>query len=144
MKRSKENPVCPLCHKLYLEAVWAEAIPYPDFLKKIKQEHTLRKYSKIYIETNAFQKAIMYEKELKGLPLVDSVTDTNKERRFISMSSHFEASRAVVNPLLRGRGEFYTEWIQFPKGKFDDALDAVEIGIRNILTTGDVDAWVLG
>lgn len=129
---------------LYLEDVWADAIPYPDFLRKIREEYVLRKYVKIYIETNAFQKAIMFEDQLKGLPLVDSATDKDKQRRFISMSSHFEASRILVNPLLRGRGEFWTEWIQFPKGRFDDALDAVEIGIRNILTQGDVDAWVLG
>jgi len=49
------------------------------------------------------------------------------------MSSHYESKRILVNPLLLRRSEFWTEWVQFPRGQYDDALDAVEIVTREIV-----------
>lgn len=115
----------------YLIDVWAERVPFPTFLQTLTQLHHKYGYSKLFVETNAFQKSLMYQQELRGLPLAESRTDRDKERRFISMSSHFESGRILVNPLLR-HSEFWTEWIQFPRGQYDDALDAVEIVTRRL------------
>lgn len=117
--------------KGYLIDVWAERIPFPLFLRKIVQSHELYNYSKMYVETNAFQSVLLNQQELEGLPLVGTQTSSNKEQRFISMSSHFEALRILVNPLLYN-GSFWTEWVQFPRGQYDDALDAVEIVVRKL------------
>jgi predicted phage terminase large subunit-like protein len=114
----------------YLIDVWAEKTPFPQLLNQINFQHKKHGYARIFVETNAFQKSLMHQQELRGLPLVSSQTDRDKERRFISMSSHFEAGRILVHPLLK-RSEFWTEWVQFPRGQYDDALDAVEIVIRN-------------
>jgi phage terminase large subunit-like protein len=35
------------------------------------------------------------------------------------------------------RSEFFQEWVQFPRGKNDDALDCVEIAVRNLLGAAD-------
>jgi len=70
-------------------------------------------------------------------------TVTSKEQRFIPMASHFESKRVLVNPLLLNRGEFWTEWIQFPKGAHDDALDAVELVVKHLVGAPE-PAWVLG
>jgi predicted phage terminase large subunit-like protein len=115
----------------YLLNVWAEKVPFPTLLQTINHYYKKYRYSRIYVETNAFQKSLMYQQELRGLPLVGTQTDKNKERRFISMSSHFESQRILVNPLLE-HSEFYTEWIQFPRSQYDDALDAVEIVTRRL------------
>lgn len=114
----------------YLEDVWAETLAFPDFLRKLQHLHDMNQYAKIYVETNAFQKILTYLPELKGLPIVTSQTVKDKESRFIPMSSHFEGSRILVNPLLNMKTEFWTEWVQFPRGQHDDALDAVEIVTR--------------
>jgi phage terminase large subunit-like protein len=66
----------------------------------IKRLHIKHQFVKLFVETNAFQKSLMYQQELQGLPLAESPTDRDKERRFISMSSHFESGRILVNPLL--------------------------------------------
>jgi hypothetical protein len=123
-------------NKAYLKDVWAERMPFPQILKeKIPQLNELYHYVKIYIESNAFQKVLTYVPELKGLPIVPTQTAQSKELRFTgmaSMSSHFESSRIEVNPLINNpRSEFYNEWVQFPRGQNDDALDAVEIVVRN-------------
>jgi len=117
----------------YLEDVWAERMPFPMFLQKLRQLHAIHHYSKIYIESNAFQKVLTFVPELRGLPIVPAPTVRDKEQRFISMSSHFEAKRVLVNPLLLQRSEFWTEWVQFPRGQYDDALDSTEIVTRNVL-----------
>ena len=125
----------------YLLDVWAEKLTFPMFLKKVRDLHLTHKYAKIFVESNAFQKVLTFVPELRqGLPIVPSVTDRDKERRFIAMSSHFEAKRVLVNPLLLRRGEFWHEWVQFPRGQYDDALDAVEIVTRNVISVPE--AWV--
>jgi len=119
----------------YLVDVWAEHMPFPDILKhKLPQLHSQYHYSKIYMETNFWQKILTYLPELKGLPIVPVQTVKNKEARFIPMSSHFESKRILVNPLLlTQKSEFWNEWVQFPRGQHDDALDAVEIVTRNVI-----------
>lgn len=114
----------------YLEDVYAERTSFPEFLKKIQHLHVLHDYAKIFIEANAFQKVLTFLQELSGLPMVTSQTVKNKEERFIPMSSHFESKRILVNPLLNMRSEFWMEWVQFPRGQHDDALDSVEIVTR--------------
>lgn len=129
----------------YLEDVWAERKSFPAFLQKIQQLHALHRYNKIYVESNAFQKVLTFVNELRGLPIVPSVTVHDKEQRFISMSSHFESKRVLLNPLLDSKSEFWNEWVQFPRGQHDDALDAVEIVTRNVIgAKGDIHGWVLG
>lgn len=114
----------------YLEDAWAKAVPIPEFLRKINEFHQKHHYAKIFIESNAFQKILVFLPELSGLPIVPSQTIKDKEQRFIGMSSHFEAKRILINPTINLRSEFYTEWVQFPRGQHDDALDAVEIVTR--------------
>ena len=117
----------------FLEDVWADTLPFPLFLKKVEQLHSLHKFDKIFMEANAFQKVLLFVPELRGLPTVPTQTERDKEKRFISLSSHFESKRVLVNPLLQRRSEFWTEWVQFPRGQHDDAVDAVELVTRNVL-----------
>ena len=117
----------------FLEDVWAEAIPFPQFLQKLRHLHEVNNYAKIFVEANAFQKVLTFMQELAGLPIVTSQTSKDKEQRFIPMSSHFESKRILVNPLLNLKSEFWTEWVQFPRGQHDDALDAVEIVTRETI-----------
>lgn len=130
-------------NQLYLVDVWAEHMPFPDILKhKLPQLHSRYHYSKIYMETNFWQKILTYLPELKGMPIVPVQTVKDKESRFIPMSSHFEAKRVLVNPLLLNRSEFWTEWVQFPRGQHDDALDAVELAVTNLIGIPE-PAWAV-
>lgn len=121
----------------YLIDVWSETVAFPSFLEKLRQLHVLHDYSKIYFESNAFQKVLSFLPEIRQLPAVPTHTSKNKEQRFIPMSSHFEAKRILVNPLmLSPNNEFFIQWIQFPRGQYDDAVDSVEIVTRNTLAYG--------
>ena len=118
----------------YLEELWCEKVPLPSFLRELQRLHNVHHYAKIFLEANAFQKVLMFLPELRGLPIVPTQTVRDKEQRFIAMSSHFESKRVLVNPLIKTpRNEFYIEWIQFPRGQYDDALDCAEIVTRNVV-----------
>lgn len=126
----------PQTGQAYLEDVWAEHLPFPQILKeKLPQLMQQYHYSKIYMETNFWQKLLTKMPELQGYPIVPINTVTNKEQRFIPMSSHFESKRVLVNPLLLNRSEFWTEWVQFPRGQHDDAVDAVDLVVSNVLSS---------
>jgi len=118
----------------YLVDVWAEHLPFPDILKtKLPLLNTQYRYRKIYLETNFWQKLLLKMPELQGYPIVPVNTVHDKTKRFIPMSSHFESKRVLVNPLLLRRSEFWTEWVQFPRGQHDDALDATELVVSKIM-----------
>ena len=83
----------------------------------------------------AFQKHPATE---QTYPIVPVQTVSNKEQRFIPLSSHFESRRVLVNPLLLSqRGEFFKQWIEFPRGNHDDAIDCVDLVVSNVLAEGD-------
>lgn len=118
----------------FLREVWAEHLPFPTILKtKLPELIQLYKPVKIFMETNFWQKLLLNMPELRGYPIVPVNTVKNKEQRFIPMSSHFEAKRVLLNPLLLNHSEFWTEWVQFPRGQHDDAIDAAEIVVSNII-----------
>lgn len=133
-------------HQGYLLDVWAEHMPFPQIMKeKLPQLHRTYRYAKIYMETNFWQKILTFMPELKGLPIVPVQTVKDKESRFIPMSSHFEAKRVLINPLLDRKTEFWNEWVQFPRGQHDDALDCVEIVVTNVVgKRSDVRGWTFG
>jgi len=96
------------------------------------------------METNFWQKLLLNVPELKALPIIPVNTVKDKTSRFIPMSSHFESGRVKVNPMLLNRGEFWTEWVQFPRGQHDDALDAVELVVSRIIQTKAKEpTWLL-
>lgn len=123
----------------YLVDVWADKLPFPSFLQKLKTMHTIHKYARMYLESNAFQKVLMWIPELRELPTSPTPTHRDKESRFIAMSSHYESKRVLVNPLLLNKSEFWTEWVQFPRGQYDDAIDSVEIVTRKTVSSGKID-----
>lgn len=128
----------PQTKQCYLEDVWAEHMPFPQILKeKLPQFVQQYKFSRIFMETNFWQKLLLKMPELNGLPIVPVNTVKNKEERFIPLSSHFESKRILVNPLLLNKGEFWTEWVQFPRGQHDDAIDCVELVVSNVFTHCD-------
>jgi predicted phage terminase large subunit-like protein len=131
-------------NQAYLVDVWAEHMPFPTILKtKLPLLHSQYRYAKMYMETNFWQKLLMQMPELHGYPIVPIQTVKDKESRFIPMSSHFESKRVLVNPLINNqKSEFWLEWVQFPHGQHDDALDCVEMVVRNVVQTAQ-PAWIL-
>lgn len=131
--------------KIYHIATWIDLVPLHEFYKQLIIMNRDHKPVKIYVETNAFQEVIMHEDSLRGLPMVKSPTDRNKERRFLTMGSHYQAERVEVNPKINNQQhEFWTEWVQFPYGEFDDGLASAEIALRNLISIPVEEDWVLG
>ena len=121
-------------NKNYLVDVWIEHKPLVDILKnKIPLLNNQYRFVKVYFEKNFWQKLLLNVPELKSLPIVPIVTVRDKTSRFISMTSHFESKRILVNPDLLHNSKFYLEWIQYPHGQHDDGLDATEMLVSNMI-----------
>lgn len=129
--------------QMYLFDVWAERLGPPGFFKKLREFHVEYNFAKIYVESNAFQRVLTFIPEFtRGLPTTPTHTDSNKHRRIIAMSSHFESKRVLINPAINNiKHEFISEWIQFPRGEYVDALDSTEILLRNVI--GKPQPWVI-
>jgi hypothetical protein len=131
--------------EIFLVDVWAEKTSMKNFLDQLNSFHATYSFQKIFVEANSFQKILIYLPQIKKLPCVPTYSSVNKERRLIPISAHFQAEKIKVNPvLLTLDSVFYVQWIQFPRGQNDDALDAVEICARNIIETAPVDAFKFG
>jgi len=127
----------PRANRGYLRDVFAQHLDLPTILKtKLPEIMQLYKPLKIYMETVFWQKLLTKLPELQGYPIVPIRTVKDKEARFIPMSSHFESKRVLVNPLLLNRSEFWTEWVQFPRGQHDDAVDCVEMVVTKTVGSG--------
>jgi len=121
--------------KHYLVDVWVEHLPLVTILKsKIPLLNNQYKFVKVYFEKNFWQKLLLQVPELSVLPIVPINTVKDKTSRFISMTSHFESKRVLVNPELLHNSEFFMEWIQYPHGQHDDGLDAVEMLVTKMFT----------
>jgi predicted phage terminase large subunit-like protein len=127
----------PVKNQGYLREVWAEHLDLPTIIKTVfAQKVQLYKPLKIYMEANFWQKLLNKLPELQGYPITPINTVKNKEERFIPMSSHFESKRVLVNPLLLNKSEFWTQWVQFPRGQHDDAVDCVEMVVSKVVGAG--------
>ncbi len=130
----------------YLLDVWCEHMPFPIIVRdKLPETVSRFRYQKMYIETNFWQKLLLkypgfqrHPATGQAYPFVPVQTVTNKEQRFIPLSSHFESRRVLVNPLLLSqRGEFLKQWVEFPRGEHDDAIDCADLVISNVMNEGD-------
>jgi len=120
----------------YLVDVFVEHMPLVDIIKhKIPLLNSQYRFVKVYMEKNFWQKLLLQVPELRALPIVPIQTVRDKTSRFISMTSHFESKRVLVNPLLLNRSEFYMEWIQYPHGQHDDGIDCVEMLTSKLFKT---------
>ena len=124
----------------YLLDVWCEHMSFGEILnQKLPELFSRYKYRKMYLETNFWQKLLLKYPEMQthkptgeAYPIVPIKTMQSKEARFIPLSSHFESRRVIVNPqLLTKNSEFLRQWVEFPRGEHDDAVDCVEMAVAN-------------
>lgn len=91
---------------------------------------------KMLIEGNQAQSFFVQTAEDNGLPVTETTSTGKKEDRIISMSSRFESGKVML--VESGDDDsskwesFASEWAEFPSGRHDDRLDAVEITLRGI------------
>jgi predicted phage terminase large subunit-like protein len=123
------------CKRAYLVHVWSMTVDFNVFVAKLVELCSTFNVHKVYVESNAFQKVLFQIPELRKLPMSPTFTLHSKEARLIAMSSHFESQRCLVsNSLKSADSEFFRQWVEFNRGKHDDALDAVDMVLRNVLS----------
>lgn len=91
----------------------------------IREAYKRYQPQRIAVEANAYQKALVQTlwAEDRILPLIPVQTTKSKTVRMEALATHFETKRIWIKP---DEFAFIDEWCEFPTGRHDDTLDAVE------------------
>jgi predicted phage terminase large subunit-like protein len=103
---------------------------FPAQVKAVETQALAWLPLKVGIESVAYQKALPQQvrREMKlTVPIVDVHQDRNKTTRMIKISALMESQMLAFS--LK-HDDLILECLQFPKGKHDDILDALEIAVR--------------
>jgi predicted phage terminase large subunit-like protein len=105
---------------------------FPTIMKRVEADALAWKPIKIGIESNGFQRMIGQGLQPKLLPIIDIKQSRNKEERIRSLSPNFENGRIRISKAM---DDLILEYLHFPRGETVDILDALEMGVRMIVTT---------
>lgn len=101
--------------------------------KQLNKLHLDKSFRRVAIEAVTFSVAAKQDVwRTTGIPAYKSPTTKSKEIRFETMGGLFDVKRVLIvedGPGIFGDDEtqnFYDQWIDYPEGRHDDRLDAVE------------------
>lgn len=120
--------------KVYEMDTWAEKVDFPELLQMIIRKAEYWHPTKIMVEENAYQASIRQAlAKTSNLPIVGVKTHKDKVTRMLALSPHFEAGRLL---LKRTNIKLVSQYLDFPHGRHDDTLDALELCVHDWLSTG--------
>lgn len=116
----------------YLLDLYADRIPFPEQIEKIREWHLKYRPMLIGIESNAYQAALAQQAmRMTGFPpVIPILSKGKKHERILSMAPLFKIGRIQIH---KNHNDFIDEWLNFDsslKNTKDDTLDAVEIALR--------------
>lgn len=125
--------------KIYILEWFRDRIDFPSQVAAVQKEYAMAKrlYGRpksVFIEENAYQKALVQQvRLLGGIPVVGVKTNRNKEEKITAFSPWFENGTVLLKRDGLHVDEFIAEYLQFPEGAHDDMLDALVLGVTKAL-----------
>jgi predicted phage terminase large subunit-like protein len=116
----------------FLLDLYADRIPFPEQVDKIREWHIKYRPMLIGIESNAYQAALAQQamRMANFPPIVPILSKGKKHERILSMAPYFKIGRIKIH---KDHRDFVDEWLNYDsseKNPKDDTLDAVEIALR--------------
>jgi predicted phage terminase large subunit-like protein len=104
---------------------------FPQQFRHIIEAWRSFKAHRIVVEVNAYQQALVQVlKDAPGIPVTPYKTVKDKYTRIMNISPYFENHNILLKP---GMLDFEAEYVQFDKGEHDDLLDALCLGVTDIV-----------
>ena len=127
--------------RYYVIDVYRDRIDFPEQIRKIKEYNERYHPLEIGIETNAYQTALSSFLRKYSLPIKEiKHAKVSKEMRIISLSPYIENGILL---LRRNQPILVSEMLQYPHGKHDDLLDALEMALSLVAKKGGAyNAWL--
>lgn len=118
--------------QVYLLDMFADRIPFPEQVDKLREWHIKYRPMLIGIESNAYQAALAQQamRMANFPPIVPILSKGKKHERILSMAPYFKIGRIRIH---KNHRDFVDEWLNYDsseKNPKDDCLDAVEIALR--------------
>ncbi len=144
---------------IYILDFWVDRVDFPTQVKKIMEYAKRRQIPgipfmrliqirKIGVESTAYQKALYSSLYEKGLPIVEvKHSRRSKLERMLGLQPHFENGRIMLPKGFKPNwiDRFMEEYTSYPRGRYDDMLDSLEIAVELTQTTrgkSAMDLWV--
>jgi predicted phage terminase large subunit-like protein len=110
-------------HHIILE-IRAERLGVLDLCTLVQELNRTYKCRRIYVESVAYQKALAQLLAHKGLPIIEVKPGSTKtkEMRIRSLEPYFRMGHLYFHTRQH---EFFSEYEHFPRGRYDDILDAM-------------------
>ncbi len=128
----------PTTMRIYVLDFWHGHLTFPEQIAKIKEKAYEWAPTRISIENNQYQDAmVQYLDAFTMLPVFGTYTAKDKIARMIGLSPNIENGKIMFNESLPYWDPFLEEYIKFPKAKNDDMLDSLDICCRPIFSSGE-------
>lgn len=112
--------------KSFVLDVQVMRLEYPDLKRRVCELAAAYKPHAILIEDKASGQQLLQDlKRETSLPVIASLSGTNKITRFAAVSAMIEAGRLVLPVGAPWLAAFEQELLEFPHGKHDDQVDAL-------------------
>jgi len=112
----------------YTLDIYRQHIDFPTQVKQVEVQALAWRPEKIAIESVAYQRALPQALRSGNYPIVESTAQqNNKTVRLTSLAPYFENGSLRVN---KDQEDLLNEYLQYPKSKHDDILDALQMAHR--------------
>lgn len=132
---------------IYVLDVYAEPTDFPTQMKKIVELTRRRRLAfipkevsirKVGIEANAWQQVVSKTAYANMLPVIEVKQKQTKHDRMTALQPHFESGRFKFPDPRFGVNwwdRFEAEYLSYPKGRYRDILDALQIAFEMVRET---------
>ena len=117
-----------------------------ELIETILAYHERRPYTTFAVEVNQFQEFLADQLQSRGnarglYPRIERITNTTDKYRRIAGLQPLVASGTLQ--FSRRHWELLEELRQFPRGRFDDGLDGLEMAVRVAGRQQELRAWII-
>lgn len=117
----------------YIVDIWRQRVQYPDLRRAAIDRYDLLQPRIVYCEEAASGFAVVQElKRSTPIPIVGVKPVESKEARAEAVLPLFESGRVKLRSNAPWVSEFVAEFLRFPGGRFDDQVDAVNLGLSQL------------
>ena len=123
----------------YLLSAWVGRVEFPELKRRMVEFAAQWKPDAVLVENAASGQSLIQElRSLTSLPLKPITPDRDKESRAQSITPMLECGSVYLPASASWLDEFLDEVSSFPRGKFDDQVDAAVQALRYLRDDGAI------
>jgi predicted phage terminase large subunit-like protein len=117
----------------YICDIWRKRVEFHELMTAVRENYLIHQPRAVYIEDAASGTPLVQElKRNSAFPVIAIRAEGSKESRIAAQSPLFEAGKVKLKRNASFLDQFISEASAYPAGRFDDAIDAVALGLSKL------------